>query len=59
MPPHWWRPIKDNPGHGAGGKDAVVKLKSKKTNQRYEIVSSATKPSDDAIFLVDDELEQA
>lgn len=58
MPAHWFRPFKDNPGHDEkAGEKVVAKLKSKDGQRKYVVVSSDEKPSQDAIFLVDDDLD--
>lgn len=58
MPAHWWRPFKDNPGHDEkAGETVVAKFKSKDDKRKYVIVSCDQQPSDDAKFLVDDDLD--
>jgi hypothetical protein len=59
VPPHWFRPLGNPHERPPGEKEKVVsRLKSKNSQKKYVIVASDEKPSDDAIFLVDDDLEQ-
>jgi len=57
VPPHWFRPVKDRPAEEKG-KDPLCKMKSLDDKRHYEIISSPGKPSEDAKFLVDDDLVQ-
>ena len=58
MPPHWFRPLNPDPHPMKPGEKVITKVKSKNGNQKWAITACAEKPDPDAIFLVDDDLEQ-